>query len=64
MTFWITLWKVVLIGSLAIFAVMAVVVTIGGYFDIKRLFATLAKDHEEGPQKAAGNVHETDPNGV
>ncbi len=47
MTFWIYLWKIVLIGGLVLFGIMAVWVTIGGYFDIKRLFATLAESHEK-----------------
>ena len=47
MTFWIYLWKIVLIGSLLLFGGMAIWVTIGGYFDIKRLFATVTKSHEE-----------------
>ena len=47
MTFWIYLWKTVLIGALALFGGMAVWVTIGGYFDVKRLFARLAQNREQ-----------------
>ncbi len=47
MTFWIYLWKIVLLGSLALFAALAVWVSIGGYFDVKRLFATIAESHKE-----------------
>ncbi len=47
LSFWIVLWKIVLIGALLLFASMAVWVTIGGYYDIKRLFARLAESHEQ-----------------
>ncbi len=45
--FWAYLWKIVLVGSLALFGGLAVWVSIGGYFDIKRLFATIAESHKE-----------------
>ena len=49
--FWIVLWKIVLVGGLILFGSMAVWVTIGGAFDIKRLFKRLAESHEhEGPK--------------
>jgi len=44
---WIILWKITLIGGLILFATMAVWVTIGGYSDIKRLFARIEASHEE-----------------
>ena len=47
MTFWIVLWKAVLIGSVLLFGGMAVWVTIGGYFDIRRLFERMAQGEEE-----------------
>jgi hypothetical protein len=43
---WIILWKIVLIGGVSLFGAMAVWVTIGGYYDIKRLFARLAEDRD------------------
>ena len=46
-SFWIVLWKIVLIGSLLLFGSMAVWVTIGGFFDIKRLFARIAESHQQ-----------------
>ena len=45
--FWIILWKVVLIGALILFGGMAVWVTIGGFFDIKRLFRRLTESHQQ-----------------
>ena len=43
------LWKVVFVVALVMFAIMAVWVAIGGYSDVKRLFARLNqsdKDHQ------------------
>jgi hypothetical protein len=40
---WILLWKALFFVSIAIFAGMAVWVTIGGAADIKRLFARLSE---------------------
>ena len=47
MIFWATLWKVLLIAGMVLFAGMAVVVSIGGLFDIKRLFARIAESHRD-----------------
>ena len=41
---WMTLWKIVLIGGVTLFAVLAVVVTVGGFFDVIKLLANLRKD--------------------
>jgi len=49
--FWIVLWKIVLIGGLILFASMAVWVTIGGVFDIKRLFQRIAESHRQDDGK-------------
>ena len=48
--FWIILWKILLVGGLILFAGMAVWVTIGGFFDIKRLFKRIAESHEQEQQ--------------
>ncbi len=45
--YWIILWKTVLIGGVSLFGAMAVWVTIGGYHDIKRLFAQMAEAREQ-----------------
>ena len=45
--FWIILWKTVLIGGLILFGGMAVWVTVGGFFDIKRLFRRLSESHQQ-----------------
>ena len=41
MNFWIMLWKACLIGSLAIFAVVSLIVTVGGAIDVRRLLRKL-----------------------
>ena len=44
--FWIVLWKVVLIGGVALFAALAIVVTIGGARDIAKLLQRLKDDNQ------------------
>lgn len=51
MSFWILLWQIVLVGALVLFGSLAVWVTIGGFFDAKRLFVKLAEDHQEDQRK-------------
>ena len=41
MDFWISLWKIFFFASLAVFAGLAVVVSIGGFFNILSLFRGL-----------------------
>lgn len=48
MEFWGMLWTIVFAGSLLIFAVVAVVVTVGGLGDIRALFQRMDERHEEG----------------
>ena len=43
MAVWMTLWTGLLFGCLGVFAVLAVVVTIGGFFDLKAMFKALDK---------------------
>jgi hypothetical protein len=47
MSFWIWLWKAVFVVGVAVFAVMAVWVTIQGWRDIRSLFGTLAEERGE-----------------
>ena len=42
MNFWIDFWTIFFMASLAVFAVVAVVVSVGGFFDIRSLFKGLA----------------------
>ena len=41
MKFWIDFWTIFFFASLVIFASLAVVVTIGGFFNIRSLFKSL-----------------------
>jgi len=45
---WALLWKASLIVSLAAFSIMAIVVTIGGAADIRRLLARLRERSDDG----------------
>ena len=42
MSFWIDFWTIFFMASLALFAIVAVVVSIGGFLDIRSLFKGLA----------------------
>ncbi len=44
---WMLLWKLVLLITIGCFGIMAVVVTIGGASDIRRLFRQLREDKKE-----------------
>ncbi|MBA7609696.1 hypothetical protein ES703_16887 [subsurface metagenome] len=59
MNFWINFWSIFFFASLAIFAVLAVVVTIGGFFNIRSLFKSLtdrADNYDEQTRKIDGYV--------
>ena len=47
MDFWIKFWSFFFFLSLTIFAVLAVTVTIGGFFDIRSLFKNLSAEHKD-----------------
>ena len=50
MDFWINFWSFFFFVSLGIFSCLAVVVTIGGFFNIRSLFKSLtnrADQHDE-----------------
>ena len=47
MEFWMLFWKVVFIVTLLLFAVLAVVVTIGGFKDIIALFRAMDKENQK-----------------
>ena len=44
---WELLWKIVFFFGVGVFAIMTVVVTIGGAKDIKRMLSELKKSGEE-----------------
>jgi hypothetical protein len=47
MAFWITFWGIVLALGLAAFSVLAVVVTVGGFADVKAMFRSIETHHEQ-----------------
>ncbi len=53
MGFWTVFWAALLAVALTIFAGLAVVVTIGGFFDVKALLRTIDRKHTE--EKPATN---------
>lgn len=52
MNFWINFWTGFFILSLALFAGLAIVVTIGGFFNIRSLFKNLTGRSEQPVEKA------------
>jgi len=48
MDFWVKCWSVFFFISLALFAGLAVSVTIGGFFNIRSMFKKLSRKGEEG----------------
>jgi len=50
MNFWINFWTAFFILSLVLFALLAVTVTIGGFFNIRSLFKNLTKQSEQSRQ--------------
>ena len=52
MNFWINFWTGFFVISVALFALLAVVVTIGGFFNIRSLFKNL-KGRSGQPEEGA-----------
>lgn len=46
MRFWIDFWTVTFLVGVGVFALLAVVVTIGGIGDIRSLFKSISEQHE------------------
>jgi len=47
MNFWFLFWAIFFFASLAVFAGLAVVVTIGGFFNIRSLFKKLTNQVDQ-----------------
>ena len=47
MDVWATFWGCFLAAVLFVFALLAIGVTIGGFFDVKSLFASIEQQHEQ-----------------
>ncbi len=57
MNFWINFWTIFFIASLVLFAGLAVVVSIGGFFNMLSLFKTLTmqRDQEQASTRQEGH---------
>lgn len=51
MNFWINLWTLFFFLSLALFAGLAVIVTIGGFYDIRSLFKSLSEGKDDSTNR-------------
>ena len=47
MIFWVSFWMIFFFVSLAVFASLAVVVSIGGFFNIRSLFKSLTNQDRQ-----------------
>ncbi len=47
MEFWISFWTWLLVGAMGVFAVLAVVVSIGGFFDVRAMFRGITEKHDD-----------------
>ena len=61
MNFWINLWTLFFLVSLALFGGLAVIVSIGGFFDIRSLFRSLMD--RTGQEKNPDPAHHTKSKG-
>jgi len=52
MSDWKTIWSILLAGGIGIYAVMAVLVTIGGAKDIRKLFRAMDKEKRDEEKKS------------
>jgi len=58
MNFWINFWTIFFIASLVLFAGLAVVVSIGGFFNILSLFKTLTMQRDQEQESTREEGHE------
>ncbi len=58
MNFWINFWTIIFIVSLILFTVLAVVVSIGGFFNILSLFKTLTMQRDQEQESTRQEAHE------
>ncbi|MHC4173487.1 MAG: hypothetical protein ACYTBX_05945 [Planctomycetota bacterium] len=58
MNFWIDFWSWFFFLSLAIFAILAVVVSVGGFFNILSLFKTLTMQRDQEQESTRQEDHE------
>ncbi len=58
MNFWINFWTIFFIASLVLFAGLAVVVSIGGFFNMLSLFKTLTMQRDQEQASTLEEGHE------
>jgi hypothetical protein len=49
MSYWAAFWGWFLLLGLVVFLGLAIVVSIGGFFDIRALFKSIRRQHEQKP---------------
>lgn len=54
---WLILWKYLLMGAVSLFAVLALVITVGGFFDVKALFRSVDAQHKEAKHESRDGNH-------
>ena len=52
-TSWILFWQVLLIAAVAVFAGLAIAVSIGGLYDIRSMFRSIAAQDDDGDDQRA-----------
>jgi len=55
MNAWVTFWLIVLVVSLALYAVLVCTVTVGGFIDVIAMFRTVEKQHEDAAKTGKPN---------
>ena len=56
---WLAFWTFLLVGGLAVYAVLAGAVTIGGVLDIRQMFRALDRQHGKGEAEEEGEKPST-----
>jgi len=44
---WITFWGCLLVVVLVVYSTLAIAITIGGFFDVKEMFAAMDERHKK-----------------
>jgi len=55
MRFWINFWTVYFFAAVIVFFVLAVIVSIGGFFDVRALFKSLTAEANESEDDSQSN---------
>ena len=50
---WPTIWAWIITAGLTVFALVAIVVAIGGFFDVRAMFRNIAAQHEAAQEPQA-----------